>query len=56
MKSFHLIMKVLLPSAKSEFFCVRLVGELDGPMDSSAMHWLAKVIDLGTPFIRDENR
>ncbi|KND00058.1 SCY1 protein kinase [Spizellomyces punctatus DAOM BR117] len=55
-KCFHLIMKVLPPVSKSEFFCQQLVGDLEGVADSSAMHWLPKVIELGVPSLKDENR
>ncbi|KAJ3141846.1 Protein-associating with the carboxyl-terminal domain of ezrin [Geranomyces variabilis] len=53
---FHLILRVLPPDMKKEFYCGKLVGDAAGPLESSAIHWLARTIDLGTPFIKDENR
>ncbi|KAJ3145960.1 Protein-associating with the carboxyl-terminal domain of ezrin [Geranomyces michiganensis] len=53
---FHLILKVLPPEMKTECYCVRLVGDATGRLESPAIHWLARTIELGTPFIQDENR
>ncbi|KAJ3017982.1 Protein-associating with the carboxyl-terminal domain of ezrin [Thoreauomyces humboldtii] len=55
-KSFHLLLKALPPPMKTDFFCHRLVGDTSLPLESAAIHWLARTIDLGTPFVKDENR
>ncbi|KAI8913903.1 hypothetical protein DFJ77DRAFT_52575 [Powellomyces hirtus] len=41
---------------KTEFYCNRLVGDATRSLESSSMHWQARTIDLGTPFIKDDNR
>ncbi|KAJ3278364.1 Protein-associating with the carboxyl-terminal domain of ezrin [Borealophlyctis nickersoniae] len=56
LKSFHLIMKVLPPLSRADFFS-RVVGDLDAAVaDSGTMQWLSRVVELGNPFLRDESR
>ncbi|KAJ3034109.1 Protein-associating with the carboxyl-terminal domain of ezrin [Rhizophlyctis rosea] len=55
LKSFHLIMKVLPAPARADFFA-RLVGDVDGLVDSGTLQCLIRIVELGTPFLRDESR
>ncbi|KAJ3034230.1 Protein-associating with the carboxyl-terminal domain of ezrin, partial [Rhizophlyctis rosea] len=55
LKSFHLLMKVVPPAARAQFFS-RLVGDIEGLVDTGTLSILTRIVELGTPFLRDEHR
>ncbi|KAJ3113705.1 Protein-associating with the carboxyl-terminal domain of ezrin, partial [Nowakowskiella sp. JEL0407] len=55
MKNFHLILRVLPPDQKSVFLVEKLVGPIS-ELDATSSHWIPRILELGIPFLRDENR
>ncbi|KAI9012874.1 hypothetical protein BC832DRAFT_267835 [Gaertneriomyces semiglobifer] len=55
-KMFHLILKILPPNQKVRLFCDRLSSSSLQETEVSSIHYLPRLPDLGTPFLKDGDK
>jgi hypothetical protein len=56
LKSFHVILRVLPSNEKIELASKRFLSQLDCSNDSMVRNWIPKIIELYTPFLKDDNK